>query len=148
MGDPAGILSGKYTIRASDARFRRLFAGALLRPPEGVPRIKTVKSVVFSNSKTKTTVGLTRYSHVSYMLVFSRPRQTITFYSSLFHALSDRAAVAVIAHELAHAWLNEHDHPEESARREEEADRLASEWGFGPELAALYEEAETVPPAR
>jgi Zn-dependent protease with chaperone function len=81
---------------------------------------------------------------VKFLLVFSRPRQTITFYSSLFDALSDRAAQAVIAHELAHAWLNEHVRPEESRRRELEADALAREWGFGAELDALDREAETV----
>ena len=142
------ILGGKYTIRASDRRFRRLFHEAVARPPDDIPRIRTVRSVVFSKSRTKTMVGLTIYSHVTFMLVFSRPRQTITFYSSLFHALSDRAAVAVIAHELAHAWLNEHVRPEESARREKEADDLARVWGFGPELATLDQEAETVPYAQ
>ena len=79
-----------------------------------------------------------------YFLVLSRPRQTITFYSSLLNALSDPAATGVIAHELAHAWLNEHVRPEESRTREREADDLAREWGFGPELDALDAEAETV----
>ena len=54
------------------------------------------------------------------------------------------AAEAVIAHELAHAWLNEHDRPESSPKREAEADELARLWGFGPELEALEKEAETV----
>ncbi len=88
-------------------------------------------------------VGLTRYSRVRFFFL-SRPRQTITFYSSLMDALSDRAATAVMAHELAHAWLNEHVRPEESQRREEEADSLALEWGFKPELDALDREADTV----
>ena len=99
---------------------------------------------MFSNRFTKTTVGLTRYSDLKFLLVFSRPKQTITFYSSLFDALSDRAALAVIAHELAHAWLNEHVRPEESRSREHEADDLARQWGFGAELDALDREAETV----
>jgi hypothetical protein len=81
---------------------------------------------------------------VKYFLVFSRPRQTITFYSELLDALSDPAATAVIAHELAHAWLNEHVRPEESGQREREADALARDWGFGPELRALDREAVTV----
>ena len=88
-------------------------------------------------------MGLTKYSRVRYFLR-SRPRQTMTFYSRLFDSLSDSAAVAVIAHELAHAWLNEHLVPEESKGREKEADRLARRWGFGPELDALDREAETV----
>lgn len=58
--------------------------------------------------------------------------------------LSDLAATAVIAHELAHAWLNEHVRPEESKEREREADALARRWGFGPELDALDGEADTV----
>lgn len=90
-------------------------------------------------------VGLTRYSNTRYLIVFSRPRQTITFYSDLFGALSDPAATAVVAHELAHAWLNEHVRPEQSLEREREADELARKWGFGPELEALDREAETVP---
>jgi Zn-dependent protease with chaperone function len=89
-------------------------------------------------------VGLTKYSHVRYLMVLSRPEQTITFYSELLDALSDRAAEAVIAHELAHAWLNEHVRPEESSEREVEADRLAREWGFGSEMDSLDREAETV----
>lgn len=89
-------------------------------------------------------VGLTRYSDVHCDTASSKPRQTITFYSELFNALSDKAAEAVIAHELAHAWLNEHVRPESSVKRETEADELAKRWGFGPELDALENEAETV----
>jgi len=81
---------------------------------------------------------------VRYFVLLTRPRQTITFYTSLLDALSDPAATAVIAHELAHAWLNEHVRPEESREREREADALAMEWGFGPELDALDREAVTV----
>lgn len=144
VGGESGIVAGRYTLTSSDQRFRRLFVDANLRPPRGVPRITTVRSVALSRRPTKTTVGLTRYSRVRYFLVLSRPRQTITFYSSLLDALSDLAATAVIAHELAHAWLNEYVHPEESRKREREADALARDWGFGPELDALDREAETV----
>jgi len=100
--------------------------------------------VDLSNHPTRTTVGLTRYSDVKYLSVSSHPEQRITFYSELLGALSDEAAEGVVAHELAHAWLNEHVGPEESSEREAEADRLAREWGFGPELDALDREAETV----
>ncbi len=140
----SNIISGRYTLSTKSSRFRRLFSVAVRRPPESIPRITSVRSVALSNRPTKTTVGLTRYSDLKFLLVFSRPRQTITFYSSLFDSLSDRAALAVIAHELAHAWLNEHVKPEESQDREFEADRLAREWGFGAELDALDGEAETV----
>jgi hypothetical protein len=140
----AGLLRGNYVVRAKDRRFLRIFKDAVLRPPADVPRITSVRSVVLSNHPTTTTVGLTRYSHVKFLIVFSRPRQTITFYSDLMNALSDKAAEAVVAHELAHAWLNEHVRPEESKAREAEADKLAKQWGFGPELKALDREAETV----
>ena len=139
-----GVIGGRITLRVVDRRFRRLFREATMRPPTGVPQITTLRSVSLSGRPTRTTVGLTRYSRTRFFLVFSRPRQTITFYSSLLGALSDSAAVAVIAHELAHAWLNEHVKPEESREREREADALAREWGFGPELDALDSEAETV----
>ena len=68
---------------------------------------------------------------------------TITFYTGLMDQLSDRAVVAVMAHELAHAWLNEHLRPEASKAREDDADMLAEMWGFELELKAL--EAETEP---
>jgi len=137
------MVTGRYTL-SRDVRFRRLFREANMRPPSTVPRITTVRSIALSRRPTKTTVGLTHYSRVRYFLVLSRPRQAITFYSSLLDALSDPAAMAVIAHELAHAWLNEHVRPEESREREREADALAKKWGFGPELDALDREAVTV----
>lgn len=139
-----GILAGEVKVQAEDKRFLRVLKDAVSRPPLTVPRITSVSSVILSNHPTKTTVGLTRYHDVRFLLVLSRPSQTITFYSELLDALSDSAAEAVIAHELAHAWLNEHVKPEESSSREKEADRLAREWGFGPELEALDREAETV----
>jgi Zn-dependent protease with chaperone function len=137
-------LEGDVRIRADDPRFLRILGEALARPPPSVPRITTVRSIILSNRPTRSMVGLTRYFDVRYLLVLSHPEQTITFYSELLDALSDKAAGAVIAHELAHAWLNEHVKPEESPQREAEADRLAREWGFGPELEALDREAETV----
>ncbi|QQG47992.1 MAG: M48 family metalloprotease [archaeon] len=139
-----GILKGRFTVRAKDKRFRRLLRDAVLRPPKEFQGISSVKAVALSNHPTKSVVGLTRYSEVRLLMVLSKPRQTITFYSDLMNALSDRAAEAVIAHELAHAWLNEHKRPEESREREAEADALARKWGFGEELAALDREAETL----
>lgn len=138
-----GVIAGPFVLDAKEGRFRRLFLEAARRPPAEVPRVTTVRLVSLSRRPTKTTVGLTKYSKVRYFFL-SHPRQTITFYSSLFDALSEPAAVAVIAHELAHAWLNEHVKPEESREREAEADALARSWGFGAELDALDEEAYTV----
>ena len=144
MGEShTGIIDGKFLLRAKDDRFRRIFTAATLRPPADTPKLKTLTAVTLSRRPTKTMVGLTRYSRVRYFL-FSRPKQTITFYSSLLNALSDPAATAVVAHELAHVWLNEHVSPEESRKREGEADILARQWGFGEELDALDREAETV----
>jgi hypothetical protein len=140
--DDVGVLGKTFTL-SGDGRFRRLFVAAARRPPPSVPKITTVRSVVLSRRHTRTMVGLTKYSRVRFFLL-SRPRQTITFYTTLLDGLSDPAATAVMAHELAHAWLNEHMRPEESKRREEEADLLAREWGFGPELDALDREADTV----
>lgn len=50
----------------------------------------------------------------------------------------------MIAHELAHAWLNEHVRPAQSQKREKEADSLAGIWGFEAELAELDRETEPV----
>lgn len=143
MNSSPGIVDGPFSMSSDDPRFERLFMEAASRPPEGIPKITTVRSILLSKRPTRTTVGLTRYSRVRFFFR-SHPRQTITFYSHLFNALSDPAAVAVIAHELAHAWLNEHVQPEESKTRESEADGVARSWGFGAELDALDHEADTV----
>lgn len=93
-------------------------------------------------------VGLTRYCCVrtgdDRGSAKGPPTQTITFYSDLFDEISDSSAVGVIAHELAHAWLNEHERPEASKKREEEADELARRWGYGEYLDALAAETEPV----
>ncbi len=143
--EPPSIFQGKVIVRGASRKFLSLLRDAIVRPPPRVSRITSVRSIVLSRHPTKTMVGLTRYSTVRRIIVFSRPRQTITFYSDLMDQLSDSAAEGVIAHELAHAWLNEHLEPIQSSERETEADNLAREWGFGPELDALDNEAETVP---
>ena len=142
--DHGGIIGGNFSFRPRDRRFRRLFDEAVSRPPSKIPKITTLRAISLSRRPAGNTVGLTRYSETRYFLILTRPEQTITFYLALLNALSDPAATAVIAHELAHAWLNEHVRPEESGKREREADVLAREWGFGPELDALDSEAETV----
>lgn len=143
-GLDAGVIKGKIGLVTKDERFLRILKDAIVRPPPTVPKISTIRKIVYSSHRTTKTVGLTRYSDVKFLVIFSRPSQTITFYSELMDALSDGAAEAVIAHELAHAWLNEHVEPEESAQREKEADSLARSWGFGSELDALDKEAYTV----
>ncbi len=69
-------------------------------------------------------------------------KRTITFYTGLMDRLSDRAVTGVMAHEIAHVWLNEFVGPEASGRREKDADVLAEMWGFGADLKALSEETE------
>lgn len=138
----SSVLRGEVTIRADDLRFVRLLRLALSRPPPEAPRIRTLRSITLSGEASAATVGLTRYRPGR------PPRQTVTFYAGLLGALSDEAALGVIAHELAHVWLNEHSGPEDSDSREDEADGLARSWGFGRELDALDREAETVRPRR
>ncbi len=69
---------------------------------------------------------------------------TLTFYTDLMSQLSDKAVTAVMAHELAHAWLNEHVCPEASKLREEDADMLVEMWGLGSELEALALETDPI----
>ena len=91
-------------------------------------------------------VGLTTYCCVQTENTVEDPKraptQKITFYSELLNEISDKAAIGVIAHELAHAWLNEHVRPDGTAKREKEADDLARKWRYGVYLDALAEETE------
>ena len=93
-------------------------------------------------------VGLTTFSVNGYapngVAEEESGSHTITFYTNLMDQLTDRAVMAVMAHELAHAWLNEHLRPEASKIREDDADMLAEMWGFERELTALSEETEPV----
>ncbi len=68
--------------------------------------------------------------------------QKIELYLDMMLQLSEMSRVAVVAHELAHAWLNDNVAPDDSATREEECDALAEEWGFGDELKALADETD------
>ncbi len=123
-------------LQIGDERLQRLLSEILSRIPEGTQPLTSVKWV--SMRKKGRLPGLAGLTH------WTDGKQTITFYSSLLDALSDDACMAIVAHELAHAWLNEHLGPEESAGREKEADELASSWGFGRELAQLAHEADSI----
>jgi hypothetical protein len=136
----SGVIEGPFTLISDDPSFSALFLQASRRPPGSTPKITTVRAVALARSSSETMAGLTRYVDGEGI----RPHQTLTFYSQLMDRLSPPAATAVIAHELAHAWLNEHSKPEESKAREREADELAMKWGFGPELDALDREADPV----
>lgn len=123
-------------IDQKDQRFVRLLSDVMSRIPLEVVAVTSVRRVsVRKVGRLPGLVGLTRWLD---------GRQTITFYSALLDALSDEAYSAIIAHELAHAWLNEHEKPEESTAREREADELAKGWGFGEELSELAKEAESI----
>ena len=138
-------------VEAKDHRFLGLLSTALRRIPEGTPPIRTVERLrLKAKARSGTLAGLTTYSppeHGGWRETGYSPgegHQTITFYSEKLDQLSDSGALAVVAHELAHAWLNEHVHPEESKSRERETDELARKWGFAQELEALDEEAFSV----
>ena len=123
---------------------------AVSRIPPGTPPIRSVTNVrLRKKGSLEGLVGLTRYMIAGYKMrgkrkVQSIGRHVLTFYSGLLGQLSDESIVAIMAHELAHAWLNEKVRPEESQSREKEADLLAERWGFRAELEALAAETEPV----
>jgi hypothetical protein len=133
-----------------DAKYLRLFLNTVSRIPNSGLPVKSVSRVKLRKRGTlRGLVGLTTFSVEGYQMNQkgeSKPegRHEVTFYSSLLDRLSEEAVVAVIAHELAHAWLNEHVRPEASKQREEDADMLAEMWGFQSELQALERETEPV----
>jgi hypothetical protein len=121
---------------------------ALSSFPSEVPPLRSVVEIRMRKRAIQGTVGLTTYRSAGSSTVGGRRTaehgtQIITFYSELLDQLSDEAALGVIVHELAHAWLNEHVSPQSSTRREAEADELARVWGYGRYLDAL--DAETDP---
>jgi hypothetical protein len=142
MGD-RNFLDGAK-IEGNDERFLELLEFTMSKIPKNVPPLESVKRLSLrKRSRKEGLVGLTTYCDVKDDGK-AHGRQRISFYEDLLQQLSDAAAVAVLAHEIAHAWLNEHKHPEESLGREKEADELARKWGFGPELDALDSEADTI----
>jgi len=131
-------------LEISDPALLRLFSDALSKIPSDVPPLRSVTSMrLRRRGNMRGVVGLT-WCGVRYGRSDTGVTQTITFYTDLLYELSDRARTAVIAHELAHAWLNEHERPEQSREREREADEVARGWGFGGDLAQLDEEAESI----
>jgi len=149
MNDWERVL-GDAKFLSDNARLRALVDEALSRFPSREPPLKSVTKIQLRRrSRTTGLVGLTTYCCVEPEEdkkgggeSANRGKQRITFYSELLNQLSDAAAIGVIAHELAHAWLNEHVDPDASSKREQEADELARKWGYGRNLGALA--AETV----
>ncbi len=143
---------GEADLSVPVGRFLGLLTAAVARIPPGTPPLRSVKLVELKRrGRLPGLVGLTSWGELSYGATPSGTggkahggRQTITFYTELLSQLSGPAATGVIAHELAHAWLNEHVSPEGSEARELEADRMARTWGFGGELDALDLETEPV----
>jgi SprT-like family len=139
---------GRAELRADDRRLRALMSETLSSFPSEVPPLRSVVEIRMRKRAVQGTVGLTTYRSAGSNSMGGRGTahhgtQTITFYSELLDQLSDEAAIGVIVHELAHAWLNEHVSPLSSRRREAEADELARVWGYGRYLDAL--DAETDP---
>ncbi|MFQ6010612.1 MAG: hypothetical protein ACE5KG_00355 [Nitrososphaerales archaeon] len=138
-------------LRIYDERIRDL----VLQTVEGMPPdaldISSLRSIrLYEVSPTDTLAALTR--HNSYDVTVrdskgtewdeTRTRQEITFYRDILNNLSDLSVKAIVAHEIAHAWLNEHRKPEASPQRERESDELARKWGFAKELLALENETD------
>jgi hypothetical protein len=138
-------------VDATDSDVIKLFERTLARIPSEVPPILTLQRVSLRRKGARPgLVGLTRWAQVDYRRdshaasdEAEKGSQTMTFYTGLLDRLSSRAAVGVMVHELAHAWLNEHDFPTSSKAREREADELARTWGFGRELGSLEQETES-----
>jgi Zn-dependent protease with chaperone function len=139
---------GQAEYHAESRRLLALMKEALSSFPSEVPALRSVVEIRMRKRASQGTVGLTTYRRAGSgpaggRSTADRGTQTITFYSELLDQLSNEAAIGVIVHELAHAWLNEHVSPQSSRRREAEADELARAWGYGRYLDAL--DAETDP---
>lgn len=138
-------------LRIHDERIKNLILQTLDNMPPNGLEISSLKSIQLSDlSPTETLAALT--THSSFDVVIrndkgnesdeTRTRQKITFYRDILDNLSDLSVIAIIAHELAHAWLNEHVKPESSQQREKESDELARKWGFNEELLELENETD------
>jgi Peptidase family M48 len=140
------------TIHVDDPRYRVLLTDCVKRiPKSGKPIMFGTVIRLKKSGPMPGVVGLTTYLVEGYSTEKSPSevpgKHTVTFYTRLLNKLSDDAVVAVMAHEFAHAWLNEHVRPEASKQREEDADMLAEMWGFGPELQVLASETEPLYPS-
>ena len=137
------------TIRVRNPRYRSLLEECLNRIPSSGRPVRLRTEIRLRRRGTLLgVVGLTTFCVEGYapngIAREESGAHTITFYTNLMDKLTDRAVVAVMAHELAHAWLNEHLRPEASETRENDADMLAEMWGFEEELSALAEQTEPV----
>lgn len=149
MLDQFARLLPRARFDSRNYRFAVLLKRILSEFPEGPKPIESVTEIEMKRrGEMEGLVGLTTYCCVRTEVDPRRPKespnQRITFYSELLDEISDKSAMGVIAHELAHAWLNEHVSPEDSKNREAQADELARSWGYGEYLDALAAETEPV----
>ena len=134
-------------VKVRNPRYRSLLFECLSRIPQNGSPLKFPTEIrLMKRGDLPGIVGLTTFSLEGYaprgIGNANQGEHSITFYTGLLNRLSSSAVLAVMAHELAHAWLNEHVRPEASKAREEDADLLAEMWGFGAELEALAAETE------
>jgi len=135
------------SIRVVNPRYRSLLRECLGRIPDSGRQVRLRTEIRLRRRGTLPgVVGLTTFYVEGYapngVAKEESGAHTVTFYTNLMDKLTDRAVVAVMAHELAHVWLNEHLRPEASKSREDDADMLADMWGFQEELSALAEQTE------
>ncbi len=134
-----------------DKRIKNLILQTVDNMPPDALEISSLGSIQLSDlSPTETLAALT--THSSYDVTIrndegnewdeTRTRQKITLYRDILNKLSDLSVKAIIAHEIAHVWLNEHVNPESSEQREKDSDDLARKWGFKRELLALENETD------
>jgi len=116
-------------LYGASKRMKMLLKYVMLRN-KNAKKIQTLSKIVFLERSRDGIVGLTEYDTL-------RQKQSIKFYKSILSKMPDEAVVGVIAHEFAHAWLNEKAYPSTSKRREAEANKIASRWGFRKEIRAL-----------
>jgi len=136
-------------VGVRDKAVREAVRDALERLPPEARDVPTLSSIVDrETSESGSLAGLTRRITYERRLRFRSGRegsdevvvQRIELYRDILRRLSQRARVAVVAHELAHAWLNDNVGPDDSKLRETESDELARKWGFSKELDALSDE--------
>jgi hypothetical protein len=143
MAQASRYYSNWMDIATHDDRLRSLVIETIEKLPSGALQVASLRRIVVRDqSPDGMTAGLTRYRDDLTDKGYVNQRQEIFLYKDILDQLSDDAVKAIVAHEFAHAWLNEHVYPVQSNERENEADNLAFNWGFHREIAALQSETE------
>jgi Zn-dependent protease with chaperone function len=143
MAQASRYYSNWVDLATHDDRLRTLVIQTIEKLPIEALQVASLRRiVVHDESPDGLTAGLTRYRDDLTDRGYVNQRQEIFLYKDILDQLSDNAVVAIVAHEFAHAWLNEHVYPVQSSERETEADGLAFNWGFHSEIEALESETE------